>query len=100
MKIKCPCGPRVVIRLKRVEKMSKGGIALPEDLTRREQYGTTQGYVVQIGDGVDQSLVQYEVGDLVCIDQYVGADIEDGETVYRIIEDINVQGVLEEEEDA
>lgn len=97
MKIKCPCGPRVVIRLKEVEEKSQGGIILETERSKkRAQYGTTQGYVHQIGDGVDQTLVQYKVGDLVCIDRYVGADVEDGETIYRIVEDINVQGVLED----
>jgi len=48
MKIK-PLGFYVVVEMETVEKVSDGGIVLPEDLVNKEQDATSVGYVRAIG---------------------------------------------------
>lgn len=95
MKIKRPCGPRVVVRLKKFEEVSKGGIILETETTkRRAQYGTEFAYVEQVGDECEKWC---EVGDLVLIAKYCGADHEHDGEIYRVVEDTDIVAILEEE---
>ena len=44
-----PLGNMVLIRAKKVEKQSEGGIILPEDLTKKEQAVEQTGVIVDFG---------------------------------------------------
>lgn len=101
MKIKSPCGHRVTVKLKRVEERSEAGIILStgKDL-KRQQYGVEEGYVVQLGmnafKGFDGGEPWCAVGDLVGIVQYSGVHYEEGDDVYRVVNDVDVMCILEE----
>ncbi len=100
MKVKKPCGHNVLVRLKKVEEVSKGGITTLN--TVREQKAAEQATVVMLGDsaytGFADGTPWCEVGDLVAIKMYSGVDYKhDGET-YRVILDDDVMAILEEDE--
>lgn len=106
MKIKKPCGHRVVVKLKKVEETSKGGIVIASSQNlKREQYGVEEAYVTQIGKtaflAFDDGEPWCAVGDLVAITKYSGKDYEDKDTgdIYRIINDDDIMAVLEDEGD-
>ena len=104
MKIKKPCGHRVVVKLKPVEEKTKGGIVIStSDNLKRAQYGVEEAYVEQIGKtafkAFDDGEPWCEVGDLVAITKYSGKDYEDGEDIYRVINDDDIMAVLEEPKD-
>lgn len=104
MKIKKPCGHRVVVKLKTVEEVSTGGIVIAtQDNLKREQYGVEEAFVELIGDtafkAFDDGEPWCEVGDLVAITKYSGKDYEDGDTIYRIINDDDIMAVLDKGEE-
>lgn len=94
-----PLSYAVLVKLKKLsEKCSDGGIVIASGVDHtREQYATTEAYVMRIGSKADVDGVK--VGDLVDIAKYSGVDredIEDGE-IYRIINDTDLKGAYEEE---
>jgi len=100
MKIKNPCGHRVVVKLKKIEEVSKTGIILSQgNNLKREKYGVEEAIVVKLGrtafKAFDDGEAWCEVGDLVAITKYSGKDYEDGEEIYRIINDDDIMAVLE-----
>lgn len=107
-----PAGHRVLVKLKEIEKVeekkSKGGIVLEivdSSQHRREQFATTDAYVMALGQnaykGFDDGKPWCKVGDLVKIAKYAGENIEDEDTgiIYRVINDEDVFVVLNTEED-
>jgi co-chaperonin GroES (HSP10) len=106
-KLKAP-GYRVLVRLKPIEKdievLSDGGVIVQinsqKDL-QLQQEGITEGWVLDIGPMAfrESENVWFKKGDKVVIYKNSGAlmpDLEDGH-VYRMIQDLDVQGVFEEE---
>lgn len=74
-----PCGHRVIIRPRKVDEVSKGGIVLVDQTKDLEKRATQIGTVVAIGpqawkafsDGVPWA----KVGDTVMYSRYSGADV-------------------------
>lgn len=102
MRIKKPCGHRVVVKLKKVEETTESGIVIATSTNlKREQYGVEEAYVTQIGKtaflAFDDGKPWCKIGDLVAITKYSGKDYEDGDDIYRIINDEDVMAVLEDE---
>lgn len=95
-----PCGHRVLVYPLPVEEMSKGGIVIPMELTRRESMAQVEATVMAIGPTCwkDQPGEPWcKVGDKVLIAKYSGLlRIGLDERVYRVISDLDVVGVCDE----
>lgn len=103
-----PAGYRVLVKLKKYEeKAPKGAILLlkeEEARMKREQRGTQEAYVIEIGptafkrlDGGEKDWCQ--VGDCVLITKYSGDDLDDIEEgeIYRVINDQDIEAIFPEE---
>ena len=108
-----PLGTMVLIKAKKLEKVSAGGIILHEDTVEKEQAGEQTGEVVAIGpcayvgwkgcespDSTPHSQWGIVVGDIVEHRRYNAMNSttneEDGD-IYRYIPDIDILGVIEDE---
>ena len=98
-----PCFDRVLVRIKPSEKVTTGGIVIPDRVAENNQYATQDAYIVAMGKdaciGIGTGEREYKVGDCVKILKYSGEDdttIEDG-ALYRIIKDDDVLNVWEGE---
>jgi co-chaperonin GroES (HSP10) len=97
-----PCGHRLVVWPLPVEKMSKGGIAIPHQLVEREDMAQMEAVVVAVGpscwkDQPEESRPWCRVGDKVLIAKYGGFLRKglDGRD-YRLINDLDVVGVCDD----
>lgn len=45
-----PAGHRIVVRCIELDEISKGGILIPDEVQRREQFSMTVGYLVEAGE--------------------------------------------------
>lgn len=109
MKIK-PCGYFVLVDVTETEKVSKGGIVLPEELTKKEQAVEETGTIVSFGPTAfvgmrgceDDSIPAYEqwglkVGDKVEFKKYEGKkSYVPGFDNYRYIPDTHIIGVIDD----
>ena len=108
MKIRKPLHDRVLldmIEVKAKEKTTAGGIIYDVNELPVNEYHTVQGYIVQLGefafqDYKDAGFEHPKVGDKVVITKYAGNNYEDGEVgkdfkVYRLVRDIEIQGVID-----
>lgn len=104
-----PTGNNVLIKTKMVQKMSAGGIALPEDLTAKEQTVERTGEVIAIGPcayvgwaGCDVEGKEphqcwgIEIGDMIEHSRYDGIDSVEStdEVIYRYVPDTLINGVI------
>lgn len=100
MKIQ-PAGHKILVKPKKVEKVSKGGIILTLDEERYAE-ATTEGTVLAIGPTaykkVDDGTVWCKVGDRISYGKYAGAFIVDNETQEKfvVIHDVDVVAILED----
>lgn len=103
MKVKAPCGHNVLIKLKKTEKTTKGGIILSDSLSKRETRGTEEATVIMLGPqaykGFDDGTPWCKPGDKVAIVQYEGRDIVDGDDIYRVLPDDRIVAILNEDEE-
>lgn len=101
-----PPGDRVLVRLKPVEEVSKGGIILhgTAKSAEKEQYAVQEAYVVRVGwDAwvlLGSGKPWCKVGDCVLIKKYSGEDLDDIEdgVLYRVISDEDIVAVFRGEE--
>ena len=91
-----PLGNRVLIK-RSENKMSKGGILLPETAQEKPR----QGEVVAVGPGKcdDKGEIQamnVRVGDTVLFSSYAGTEVktEDGQSDFLILSEDDILGVL------
>jgi len=104
-----PTGSYVLIKATMIEKVSEGGIVMPEDLIKKEQMVERTGEVVAIGPCayVDWAGCDVEgktpaecwgikVGDMVEHKRYEAEDsvMSDDETIYRYMRDVDIRGVI------
>lgn len=87
-----PFDDRVVVLPEVVQKMTKGGLHLPDESTPKP----TKGTVVAIGPGRllpsgERSPIPLAIGDTVMFGRYVGTEIELGET-FKIIQETEILG--------
>lgn len=106
-----PCGYYVLVDVTETEKVTKGGIVLPEDLTKKEQAVEETGTIIAFGptcfvgmrgcDGEDKpphSQWGLEVGDKVEFKKYEGKkSYVKGHENYRYIPDTHIMGVIDNE---
>ena len=98
---------RVIIEIDAVEKVTKGGIHLPNQHTESEQRGEYKATVVSVGDLAFRDLfhhsgMEYEpvvkAGDRVLFKSYSGTMVsEDEEDRIRVINDADILAIIEEE---
>ena len=100
-----PTGHRVLIKLEKTEEVTAGGIILPDKSKDREQAGSQFAEVMKIGAlaWLDQGDGEpwAQVGDRVVTVRYPGAqynyDKDSEESLYRIINDDEIIGVVVDE---
>jgi chaperonin GroES len=81
MKIK-PLGNRILLKTKKAETKTAGGIYIPESSTEEKK----QGIVEAVGDGKEVKESGLKAGDIVIYDGYHTTEVKDGETKYIIVE--------------
>lgn len=93
---------RVLIKQRKVEEKTRGGIFLPQDSKEKEQLAEMKATVIAVGGSAFSDWIQTEggipkVGDEILTARYAGVYAEgvDGEE-YRIINDKDVTAILEE----
>ena len=94
MKIE-PEGVKVLIRPKKVEKVTEGGIIVPDSVQDSEKYRKVRGTIVAIGPAVENT-VEFEggplkVGDEVIYAKHSGVFVQDenGEDL-RLANDVDI----------
>jgi chaperonin GroES len=99
---------KLVIEVERAEERTKGGIFVPENAQDRRQFEITRGLVVAVGPAAFTDHNQYpegterpKVGDRIWFDKHAGTQVKakrDHSLLYRIIEDTDVTGIVDEAE--
>jgi chaperonin GroES len=74
-----PLGNRVLIKRKKAEEKTKGGIYIPDSAKEK----TTEGKVIAIGEG---DAIKLKVGDKVMFESYGGTDITIDNESYTIMD--------------
>lgn len=99
-----PLDLKVLVRPKAAEKLTAGGIIVPDAVADRQKYAVTEGVLVAAGDNAfdewlkgkhPSQVITPKVGDRVLHAQYAGARVkgEDGED-YLLMNDEDVVAVL------
>lgn len=95
-----PAGHRVLVKVEEAEKVTKGGIVIPDHLQDRNTEASTIGTIVAVGptawQAFDDGTPWAQVGDRVAFAQYGGKKITDPETdeTYRILNDEDIIAVV------
>ena len=99
-----PTGHRVLVKLKKLEEKSSGGIIITrEDEKAREQRAMQEAYVVRLGKNAFRDFgdghLWCEEGQQVLIKRYSGEDREDPKTgdIYRVLNDEDIYAVVHED---
>lgn len=97
-----PTEYRVLVRPKKVEEKSAGGIIIPDQTKERDQYAAMEGVLIAVSpvafgytEWPEGSRVP-QIGDKVMFAKYAGSNIKgrDGED-YRVINDKDIHAVLD-----
>ena len=94
-----PLGDRIVVKVQRLEKVTKGGIILPEEYADKKEMAQLEAVVMENGETADQQLDYWpNPGDKVLITKYAGLLYtgKDGQE-YRVVRCDDIVGVLENE---
>jgi chaperonin GroES len=68
-----PMMNRVLIKVRKVEEKTKGGILLSESAIEKEQFNKTVGVIIDIGESAFEEWdVKPEIGDIVAFARYGG----------------------------
>jgi co-chaperonin GroES (HSP10) len=95
-----PCGHRILIKVDEVERTTEGGIVIPDSLADKEEMATIKATVIAIGPGAwldTHGGPWAEVGQKVMIAKFAGQLWKRGNTKYRVISDLDVIAVIQEE---
>ena len=92
-----PFGPRVVVKLEKVEEKTKNGIVLPEEYTRREQDCVCTGEILGYGITAGVDLVQSRkclppIGSKIKFVKYAGIGEKIGVEEFRYFNDDDIIG--------
>lgn len=99
-----PFGFKVLVKIKKLEEKTKGGIIIPQDTLDREgeasqiatviDYGQA-AFTIGMGDLPKEWDIKPKVGDQIILERYCGVRIEgkDGED-YRLVNDKQILGQL------
>lgn len=97
MKIQ-PIEYKCLVLLDQVEKISEGGIYLPDSTTNLEQMAQLRGKLVaKGGNAFDEMKAPLpEVGQMVMIAKYAGLIHREGNDEYRLVNDKDIVAIYEE----
>lgn len=91
-----PIGSKIIVRPKKTDTISEGGIYIPEDAREKPQIGT----VIAAGKGTYQNGVfcpnEIKEGDIVMYGKYSGTEVELNDEKVLIMGDFDVLVVLDE----
>lgn len=92
-------GQRVLVRLPKIERTSKGGIALPDIVHDKESKAQLTGILVDVADDAKSApeLKGVTVGDVIFFARYAGAGFEwtTKDVPYRVMNAADVVGKFE-----
>lgn len=91
-----PLGDRVIVRREEEEKVSKGGILIPDSAKEKPQMGT----VVSVGPGVylengDRRAIDLKKGDRVVFGKYSGTEVKISDEDLLVLREEDIMGVIE-----
>ncbi len=93
-----PIGLLYLVRPEKVAEMTKGKILLPEHVRDRMQVSITYGEVIAVGDCVWSDYPEIKiipkVGDKVLFAKYAGAEVEEENINYRILNDKDILAIV------
>lgn len=99
---------KLVVEVESVEKITNGGVIIPENTQDRRQFEITRGRIVAIGPAAFTDGNQYpegterpQLGDRIWFDKHAGTQIKskrDHTILFRIIEDTDVTGIVDNAE--
>lgn len=89
-----PVGHRVLVKIRKVEERTEGGLYLPQQTQHDEQYAMEEGELTAIGpqawatfgDGAPWAYT----GDMVVFAKYAGKVLEFGGNKYRVMNDEDI----------
>jgi len=85
-----PLGARVLIREIDEDQAEAGGILLPEDADKDQDF--IKAEVIAIGTDKDE--IEVKAGDVVLVDSFAGKAIKRDEATYRIVKAEDVAAVV------
>jgi co-chaperonin GroES (HSP10) len=89
-------GAKVLLEIEAVEKMTEGGIELPDEIVRREQDEITEGKLVSLGEIAFDEMLSKEnyppIGTTLHFIRFAGVEIKRNGKFYRIVNDIDIYG--------
>ena len=100
MKTITPAGHRVLVKLKKVEEKTSGGLYLPQQTQESEQYAIEEGELVDVGFQAWKAFGNGEPwaksGDTVAFAKYAGKVVEIKKEKYRLMNDEDIYGIVRE----
>ncbi len=93
-----PLGDRLVVRLVHSERVTPGGLIIPETASQAE--GFLKAEVLAVGSGSKNKkgaikAMDVKIGDTVLFSQYSGTKVEFNSEELQIIKEIDVMGVIQ-----
>ena len=104
-----PQGEKLHVRMYKSERVSSGGIVIPEQIAGREDQAQTKAVVVSVGLLAFEQERKHELmfnrtgripveGDVIMMARHAGIPFEQNGEKYRIIADADVTAIIEEHE--
>lgn len=90
MKIR-PIGNRILLKMKKAEQKTAGGIYLPESSVEEKK----QGEIIAIGEGKEVKELGLKIGDIVFYDGYNNSEIKDGDNKYVVVDHKDIVAKIE-----
>ena len=87
-----PLGDRVIVKPLPKEEMSKGGIILPDTVSKEAR---SQGEIIAIGFGEKIAKLNLSLGQKVVFSEYGGSEIKIEGTEYKILNHDDLLAVVE-----
>lgn len=105
-----PVGDAIVVEVVKTERVTAGGIIVPETDAKKRDLAATKARVVAVGPLAFREELKHDkefggsprvpvVGDTVLMGKYAGYDIKVGDDEYRVIWDNDIAAILEENDD-
>ena len=89
-----PVEYKVLIKPRKVEEKTEGGIFIPDSAKEKEEFAKAEGEIIAVGAiaFTDPPWLDCpKVGDFVIFDRYAGVEVEE----YRLINDKEILAVIE-----
>ena len=95
MKIR-PLHDRVVVRRLENERVSAGGIVIPDNATEKPM----QGEIIAVGagkvlDNGDTRALAVKIGDIILFGKYSGTEVKIGGEEYVVMREDDIMGIIE-----